>query len=270
MIAKICAAAVFILLLVPGVVAGAEEAAIYTVAINYDIQNTSSNRATDFEAQIYLYDNISGWANQEVLAEEILVEGVAVTPQIFKEEDNRWARLQLGELGANQSKRITVTQTLKIKAVDFQVNPSSVGTYIPPELAIYTTPVPGLWESDDQRISAKAAALVENTTSVYYQAQNIFRFVIDYLKYQRLGEEHGALYGYLAKVGDCTEYSNLFVALARAAGIPAKVVAGNGYISLYRVGGPADFSATGHAWAIFYLPNYGWVPVDGVWPTGSG
>lgn len=79
------------------------------------------------------------------------------------------------------------------------------------------------------------------------------------------------MYAYLTKVGDCTEYSNLFVALARAAGIPAKVIAGNGYSTLYTVAGTAaDFSATRHAWAIFYLPGYGWVPVDGVWPTGKG
>ncbi|MEM3402003.1 MAG: transglutaminase domain-containing protein [Candidatus Hadarchaeales archaeon] len=270
MTAKLCAAVMLILLLTPGIVAGAEEAAVYTVTINYDIQNTSSNTARDFEATIYLYDNISGWADQRVLAENIFVDGVPVSPQIFKDEDNRWTKLQLGELGPHQSKRITVTQTLKIKTVDFKVDPSLVGTTIPPELAIYTTPVQGLWESDDSRISALAAELVENAPNVYYEAENIFRFVIKYLQYKRLDAEHGALYAYLTKVGDCTEYSNLFVALARAAGIPAKVVAGNGYLPIYNVGGSADFSATGHAWAIFYLPDYGWVPVDGVWPTGKG
>jgi hypothetical protein len=60
-------------------------------------------------------------------------------------------------------------------------------------------------------------------------------------------------------VGDCSEYSYLFVALCRAAGIPARVQAG---FAFHRVGEALE---DGHMWAEYYLENYGWVPVDATW-----
>jgi len=53
------------------------------------------------------------------------------------------------------------------------------------------------------------------------------------------------------RVGDCNEHAVLFVALARAAGLPARTVAG-----LVPVGGRFYY----HAWAEVYLGD--WVAVD--------
>ncbi|ACM21641.1 transglutaminase-like cysteine protease [Geotalea daltonii FRC-32] len=58
--------------------------------------------------------------------------------------------------------------------------------------------------------------------------------------------------------GKCTDISSVFVALARAAGVPAREIFG------IRLGKKAEEDITGwqHCWAEFYLPGYGWVPVD--------
>lgn len=61
----------------------------------------------------------------------------------------------------------------------------------------------------------------------------------------------------------------------RAAGIPAKAVVGYGFIPLYtaragEIEGSLNLELLGHAWAIIYLPNIGWVPVDAVWPEKIG
>jgi transglutaminase-like putative cysteine protease len=60
------------------------------------------------------------------------------------------------------------------------------------------------------------------------------------------------------KGGKCADISSVFVAVARAAGVPAREVFG------LRLGKKADDDITGghHCWAEFYLPSYGWVPVD--------
>ncbi|WP_337833270.1 transglutaminase family protein [Geoanaerobacter pelophilus] len=58
--------------------------------------------------------------------------------------------------------------------------------------------------------------------------------------------------------GKCADIHSLFVALARAAGVPAREVFG------IRMGKKAreEITTWQHCWAEFYLPGYGWVPVD--------
>jgi transglutaminase-like putative cysteine protease len=58
--------------------------------------------------------------------------------------------------------------------------------------------------------------------------------------------------------GVCDELTNLFIALNRAAGIPARFVAGVSYTN-----SPLFPEGWGlHGWAEVYLPEYGWIPVD--------
>lgn len=56
-----------------------------------------------------------------------------------------------------------------------------------------------------------------------------------------------------SRKGDCNEHATLFAALARAAGLPAKIAVG----AMYAQG--AFFY---HAWNEVYLPEGGWTPVD--------
>jgi len=60
------------------------------------------------------------------------------------------------------------------------------------------------------------------------------------------------------KSGKCADISSVFVAVARAAGVPAREVFG------LRLGKKDLDDITGgyHCWAEFYLPGYGWVPTD--------
>lgn len=58
--------------------------------------------------------------------------------------------------------------------------------------------------------------------------------------------------------GKCTDISSIFIALCKAAGIPAREVFG------IRLGKKSeeDITTYQHCWAEFYLPGYGWVTVD--------
>lgn len=100
---------------------------------------------------------------------------------------------------------------------------------------------------DKQRISEKARAVyqwvVENTA--------------------RDPSVQGCGTGEVEKVlakrgGKCADISSVFVSIARAAGIPAREVFG------LRLGkmDEEDISSGHHCWAEFYVPGYGWVPVD--------
>ncbi|MGA2731204.1 MAG: transglutaminase domain-containing protein [Syntrophobacteraceae bacterium] len=69
----------------------------------------------------------------------------------------------------------------------------------------------------------------------------------------------GDVYALLEKLGGkCTDISSVFVALCRASGVPAREIFG------LRLGRKAEEDITGyqHCWAEFYMPGYGWAPVD--------
>ena len=58
--------------------------------------------------------------------------------------------------------------------------------------------------------------------------------------------------------GKCADIHSVFVALARAAGVPARELFG---IRLGKKDGQ-DVTTWEHCWAEFFLPGYGWVLVD--------
>ncbi len=58
--------------------------------------------------------------------------------------------------------------------------------------------------------------------------------------------------------GVCDELTNLFIALSRASGIPARFVSGAAFTNSPLF--PDGWAV--HGWAEVYLPPYGWIPVD--------
>lgn len=257
--------------------AEAEEAAVYTTTSTYIVQNTGSNQALNVRVLIYLFDDVSGWGNQEVLSESITVDGEPISPEIFRTEDNRWTRISLDNFEPGQTKVIEVVQVLKVGVIDFDIDPEGVGTDIPQDALIYTRPVDGLWQSDNPTIQSVAQQFTEGATNLYSKTRQIFDQILEQpdgetlLSYQIQNQEHDALWALQSKMGDCTEFSNLMVALLRATGIPAKVVSGYAFLPLYSpTGSTGDIGQLAHAYVICYLPNYGWVPLDAVWPRYTG
>lgn len=87
-----------------------------------------------------------------------------------------------------------------------------------------------------------------------YTVRNIYNYVINSMEYTGYNRKSlGAIYAAEHKKGDCSEYSDLFVALCRAKAIPARVV--TGYTTESK-------DTPKHAWPEIYLKKYGWVPFD--------
>jgi len=270
---KAIAAAIFLLItiLLSPSVAAQEEAAVFTATISYQLSNEGANDALNVRATLFLFDNISGWAEQSILNESITLDGTPISPEIFSGDENRWTVVEVGDLKPGQKRTITVSQTIKVKSVDFAVDPSRVGNEFPPELDVCTRPVSGLFESDDPRIQELAAELTGGLTNPYLKLERIMKYVAENIRYERQPTEHGALWCLINGEGDCTEFSNLMIALARAVGIPAKAVVGYAYLPIYTSEETShDIRSLGHEYAIFYIPGYGWIPADAVWPQYEG
>lgn len=109
-------------------------------------------------------------------------------------------------------------------------------------------------------IKAKAEEIIAGEKNPYNAAKKIYYYVVENIKYSfmphlALGvvEKPESVFVHERGYGDCGAQSMYFAALCRAVGIPAK--SSGGYQLVPGFAGP-------HFWAEFYLPNYGWVPVD--------
>lgn len=117
-------------------------------------------------------------------------------------------------------------------------------------------------ESDSDAI-AEAADNIPTGKTREKTVKSIFDHVIDLMSYGGYyPDDQGALHACNTGDGDCTEYADLFVALCRAKGIPARTHEG------YTI----SWSNTPkHVWAEVFFDEYGWVSFDPTFvDTGEG
>jgi len=185
------------------------------------------------------------------------IEGLKVEPEGAELLDDdtgqtRIARLILGR--EVQDAKLTVSYAVHCERPDFdktalaQLEPGPYDTNSP-EYRAYTTSQSRL-ECDDPRIVEVAKGFTSEVNP-YRRAWAIYSYVIDRCSYSD-APGRGALPMLQTKVGCCADYSNLFVAICRATGIPARECSG------FTVKG----TGTWHSWAEFYIPQVGWIPCD--------
>ena len=86
-----------------------------------------------------------------------------------------------------------------------------------------------LVQSDSPEIVSKAQSITQGIMDIHDQVSKIYGFVTSHVRYSHEEQERGALWALTNGTGDCSEYSYLFVALCRAAGIPARLNVGFGF-----------------------------------------
>ncbi len=106
-------------------------------------------------------------------------------------------------------------------------------------------------------IQGKVAEIVGDEANVYFQARRLYDFLIGRINYQMIGGWDIAPTVIERGTGSCSEYTFSYVALCRAAGIPARYVG-----AMVVRGEDASIDRAYHRWAEIYLPNVGWIPVD--------
>ena len=178
---------------------------------------------------------IESRGNHIVFWENILEHG---TPTIFEEE------LEL-----------SILQKL------WQIEEDLIGNYDPldPVLNMYLGSSEYI-QTDNPILQEAANSVVGTETNPYIKAKQLFNFVVEHMSGFTEGI-NDALGAFNSQQGECGGYSNLFIALCRAVGVPARPITGIVGIkegSYYWANGDVYT----HGWAEFYLPNYGWVSAD--------
>ncbi len=127
--------------------------------------------------------------------------------------------------------------------------PAEYSKYLPPTART---------QSADPEIKKYAAAATEGAKTPFEKVARLAMFTNSLITYDEsvVGQKKDARWVLDNRRGVCVEYATLFVALARASGIPARYVAGYAYSEKFN-------GWLGHAWAEAYVGE--WVPVDPTW-----
>lgn len=159
-----------------------------------------------------------------------------------------------------------VTHLPLTSSTPFPVDPQ----LIPPDIAAeYLGPVGTFIPADHPAVIATAHMVTRDTHTEVSAVEAIIGWTAENINYD-LGwlqpgypkvtpDPHNGLTVFQWRWGTCSGFSNVAVALLRAAGIPARVVHGH-LISLDVV------DAGAHAWIEVYYPDLGWVPSE---PQGT-
>jgi len=175
--------------------------------------------------------------------------------RIFYENENRYAEFILTRPGELTTLRIDIEAELY--RYDLGTARSGKKTSHDGEADIDDFLKDEKYLEKDDGIIERISESLDGETDVD-KVRAIYDYVIENMEYEIMGNDNlGAVYAAENKKGDCTEYSDLFVALCRAKGIPARVI--TGYTVRF------DEVSPKHHWAEVYLEGYGWVPFDPSW-----
>jgi hypothetical protein len=169
------------------------------------------------------------------------------------------ALFEFPQVAAGTKQVLTYSVEAEVSQIRYLIFPDETGTLddIPADIREQYTVNGSRYRIDSPYIQETARKIVGDEKKPYWIARKIFDYVIDHLEYQMVGGwdvpevvlERGS--------GSCSEYTFAFIALCRAAGLPARYQG-----SIVVRGDDASIDESFHRWAQVYLPNYGWVPVD--------
>jgi transglutaminase-like putative cysteine protease len=119
----------------------------------------------------------------------------------------------------------------------------------------------------DGVIASLSREQTQGVSDPLQKARRIYDYVISAVNHDPVGAGSGrgdALLAAESHHGDCTDFHSLFIGMARAAGIPARLEVGFSLPEGQKQGTiPGD-----HSWAEFYVSGLGWIPVD-VWQASQ-
>ncbi len=142
---------------------------------------------------------------------------------------------------------------------------------IPTELKRYVKPQK-YWETGDTLVKSVAEQNKTALAIYTYLTKNI-AYDFENTTQGKVLQRKGVRQTLADKKGLCLDYTDAFIALTRAAGIPAREINGYAYTKDQQIT-PASLGASEnaflHSWAQYYHPKYGWVSVDPTWGATSG
>ncbi len=189
-----------------------------------------------------------------------MLQAAAIVPTLRQAvtEPTDVTRLRVEFSGVDMSRFAlgSSTQTFDGRVLEVRDPRALVAGPVDPDLARFLRPETFL-ESDDPVVVAEAERLVTGVTGTRARAERLVRAVNSLLDKKPTISVPSAREVLRTKVGDCNEHTALYVAMARALGIPARINVG-----LAMVRGAFYYHAWPEVWIDEGSTRGYWLPVD--------
>ncbi|MBI4947379.1 MAG: transglutaminase [Bacteroidetes bacterium] len=199
--------------------------------------------------------------NQEIKGE------IKYSPKYSDVVTDKWgqkfAHYSVKDINAGGSNEIQMTSVVTTYDVRYFIYPDKVEGLekIPAGIKSKYLENNEKFQYDNPVIQSALSEALGDEKNPYWIARKIFNYVIATMQYEMTGGWNTAPTVLKRGTGSCSEYSFVYIAMCRAAGLPARYVG-----SVVERGDKASMDDVFHRWVEVYLPGYGWIPVD---PSGG-
>jgi transglutaminase-like putative cysteine protease len=198
-------------------------------------------------------------SDENQLITDIAVEGDFAKSAVYTDRNYQTPILYARWDKGVRSRKLTFSFHVVRQEVVRRDLPSKEASWNPADFRPYLAPT-SLGPINLQ-VQDLAYKITRGKTGVKDKARAIYDWIIDNMHRDpdTVGCGVGDVISLLASAGGkCTDIHSVFVTLCRAAGVPAQEIFG-----IRQGKAPVvDITSWQHCWAEFYLPGYGWVPVD--------
>jgi len=197
------------------------------------------------------------------LPSQTLLSEVVFSRQPARTARDRWgqqsALFDIESVPAGTKAMVDYHVEAEVSAIRYLIMPDEVGSLAEiPEAIRRAYLVDGSrYRIDSPYIQKKVREIAGDESNPYWIARKIYDHIIGSLEYQMVGGWDVPEVVLERGTGSCSEYTYTFIALCRAAGLPARYQG-----SVVVRGDDASIDEAFHRWAQIYLPGYGWIPVD--------
>ncbi len=217
---------------------------------------TNSGPGTLTEAHVYVA--VPHSAPNQALDGEPVFEP-APTEIVEDRWGQKFAHFKAENLGPGKTLDLTMTVHATLFATRHHVDPNKVGSLraIPRDVKKKYLGNASKYAMKHPSIKKHVKEALKGEKRPYWMVRKIARYIQDRMHYELTGGWNIAPTVIDRGSGSCSEYTFVFIAMCRAAGIPTRYVG-----SLVVRGDNASTDDVFHRWAENYLPGYGWVPAD--------
>lgn len=195
--------------------------------------------------------------------QRVFIDALSPKPtEVARDDDGNWLARYTLTSGQKLSIEATVFVSISLTPSETQKKLDET------EIAQYLKPQP-YWESTDEAITTLAKTYTTPRAIYDYVVKTI---TYDYERVKTTPKRKGALEALkTSKSALCMEFTDLFIAIARAAGIPAREAVGFAHTTNAKLRPLSLVSDVLHAWPEYYDRELGlWIPVDPTWGNTTG
>ncbi|MCX7943338.1 MAG: hypothetical protein N2746_02360 [Deltaproteobacteria bacterium] len=220
-------------------------------------KNLGPDQITEIHIAIAYPNNLP---NQDIISIEF-------TPAKYEKRKDKWDQPFTYFTFKNIRPGEEVSAEMKVKAdiyeIRYFIDPEKVGpiSLIPEEIREKYTKDDIKYSITDPIIQNAIKEAVGDEKNPYWIARKIYKYIQEKMHYELAGGWNIAPTVLKRGSGSCSEYSFVYMAMCRAAGIPTRFAG-----SIVIRGDDTSYDDVFHRWVEVYLPNYGWIPVD---PSGG-